>query len=139
MIIINNYYRVVTGLRFKKVNRIIHLQIQEGDLLPRGYINASTVSWKPIANYSLLDRGIQNGKDYHTMSWSNRSMDLDDLIVDAGSVVTGIRYRVIGSHMNFEIQATEMDFATGKLLDPELNSHWISNDNTDKSSIDSDG
>ncbi|XP_062130809.1 uncharacterized protein LOC133841967 [Drosophila sulfurigaster albostrigata] len=40
--------KVVTGVRFVKSNRVFHLQIQQGQLLPRGFIKASTVEWKPL-------------------------------------------------------------------------------------------
>ena len=74
--------RVVTGIRFRKVNQIIHMQIQEGELLPRGYIDQSTVHWKPIEEFSVLDRNVKNGIDYHTLSWEKRGLDLDDLVHD---------------------------------------------------------
>lgn len=123
----------MTGLRFVKSNRIIHVQIQEGELLPRGAINASTVNWKPISDYRLLDRGIKNGIDYHTLTWDKRKIDLDNLIAPQSHVVTGVRFRVIGSHLNFELCVTEADFVTGRLIDPLSTSIWISNDNTENS------
>lgn len=131
-----NYFanRVVTGLRFVKKNRVIHIQIQEGELQSRGLVNASTLSWKPMSEYKLLDRGIRNGLDYHTMSWDKRAIDLDDLIAPVNHVVTGVRLRVIGTHVNLEIRVTEADFATGRLIDPEETSFWKSNDNTESSS-----
>lgn len=115
------------------MNRIFHLQIQEGELLPRGQINASSVEWRPISDYKLLDRGIRNGQDYHTLSWDKRAIDLDDLIAPASHVVTGVRFRTVGTHLNFEIRVTELNFASGKLIDPETTSIWMSNDNTDSS------
>lgn len=124
----------MTGVRFKKVNRIIHIQIQEGELQARGFVNASTLSWKPVSDYKLLDRGIRNGLDYHTMSWDKRAIDLDDLVAPNSHVVTGIRLRVVGTHLNLEIRVTEADFATGRLIDPEETSFWKSNDNTESSS-----
>lgn len=125
----------MTGFRFVKSNRIIHIQIQEGKLLPRGTIDESTVRWVPISDYKLLDRGIRNGQDYHTMSWDKRSIDLDDLIAPQSHVLTGIRFRVIGTHLNLEIRVTELNFATGELIDPEVKSIWMSNDNTDSSAV----
>lgn len=100
--------------------------------MPRGMINAATLQWKPISNYSLLDRGIVNGVDYHTMAWDKRAIDLDDLIAPPSHVVTGVRFRTVGAHLNFEIRQTEFNFATGK-LDSEIPSVWESNDNTDTS------
>lgn len=126
--------RVVTGLRFVKKNRVIHIQIQEGELQTRGQINATSLNWKPVSEYKLLDRGIRNGLDYHTMSWDKRAIDLDELIAPVNHVVTGVRMRVIGTHLNLEIRVTEADFTTGRLIDPEETSFWKSNDNTESSS-----
>lgn len=97
-------------------------------------MNASTLSWKSVSDYKLLDRGIRNGLDYHTMSWDKRAIDLDDLIAPSSHVVTGLRFRVIGTHLNLEIRVTEADFSTGRLIDPEATSFWKSNDNTESSS-----
>lgn len=124
----------MTGFRFVKKNRIIHIQVQEGELQERGFINATTLQWKAISDYKLLDRGIRNGLDYHTMSWDKRAMDLDDLIAPINHVVTGVRLRIIGTHLNLEIRVTEADFNSGKLIDPETTSFWKSNDNTESSS-----
>ncbi|KAJ8946873.1 hypothetical protein NQ318_006783 [Aromia moschata] len=96
--------RVVTGLRFVKKNRIIHLQIQEGD-----------------------------GQDYHILSSEKLAIDLDDLEADEGSIFTGVRFKEIGSHLNFEIFTTKFDFDTGKLLNPTSTSIWKDNPNTDSS------
>jgi len=126
--------RVVTGLRFRKFNRIIHLQIQEGELGPRGSINDSTLQWKPMSDYNLLDRGVKNGVDYHTLTWDKRSIDLDDLKAPSSHVITGCRFRKVGTHLNFEVRITEVDFKSGRLLDPLTTSLWISNDNTVQSS-----
>lgn len=81
--------RVVTGLRFVKNNRIFHLQIQEGELLPRLNVNTSTVSWKPVENYTIIDRKIYDHQEFHTITWENRIVDLDDLEADDGYVLTG--------------------------------------------------
>ncbi|KAF7269607.1 hypothetical protein GWI33_017355 [Rhynchophorus ferrugineus] len=120
---------VVTGLRFVKKNRIIHLQIQEGQLLPRLQVNASTIKWKPVEDYKITDRKVFNGQDYHTLTWEKRAMDLDDLEADDGYVVTGVRFKEIGSHLNFEIYTTKFDFDTGKLKPDHCS--WKDNPNTD--------
>lgn len=124
--------RVVTGLRFRKVNRIIHLQIQEAQLMPRGNVNPTSVQWQPVSEYKILDRGIRNNVDYYTMAWDKRAIDLDDLKAPTSHVVTGVRFRIVGKHLNLEMRQTEVNFVTGKLVDPEA-SVWISNDNTETS------
>lgn len=129
--------RVLTGLRFRKVNRIIHIQVQQGELLPRGNINASSVEWVPIQDYRLLDRGIRNGIDYFTMNWTHRAIDLDDLksTLRKDQVVTGVRFRTLGRHLRLEVRFTEFDFNTGKLLD-ESTQIWVSSENTENSAGD---
>ncbi|XP_014085940.3 uncharacterized protein orion isoform X2 [Bactrocera oleae] len=126
--------RVVTGLSITKQNRIFHLQIQEGELLPRGNINRSSLTWKPVESYQIFDRDVRNGRDYHTLSYESRSMDLDDIYTDDNSfIVIGVRWRVVGAHLNLEAKLAEFDFKMGKLINPETNSFWKSNDNTDVS------
>lgn len=124
----------MTGLRLVKSNRIFHLQIQEGELMPRGVINQSSLEWKPVEKYNIFDRDVKKGVDYHTLSYESRSIDLDDVNTDDNSfVVTGVRFRLVGAHLNLEAYYTEFDFKTGQLIQPEINSYWKSNDNTDVS------
>lgn len=110
----------------------MHLQIQEGVMNPRGLINETTLQWVPVKNYTIRDSGVRNGIDYHTMTWDKRSIDLDELKGDASHVVTGIRFRLVGSHLNLEVRFTEADFEEGKLVDIDK-STWRSNDNTGNS------
>ncbi|GLG92569.1 Uncharacterized protein GBIM_00223 [Gryllus bimaculatus] len=126
---------VVTGLRFVKKNRVIHLQIREGALLPRGAINASSVRWRPVDDYHITDAGVQNTRDYHTLSWEQRAIDLDDLEAPPGHVVTGVRFRNVGTHLNPEIMVAPLNFSAGTLVKPHEKSMWMSNDNTDGAMI----
>ncbi|XP_055914156.1 uncharacterized protein LOC129947566 isoform X2 [Eupeodes corollae] len=126
--------KVITGLRFVKHKRVFHIQIQEGQLLPRGNVNQSTLSWKPVEDYQIFDRGVSNGYDYHTLAWDKRAIDLDDIEGDDVShVVTGIRLRVVGAHLNLEARLSEYNFESGELVSPRTSSFWKSNDNTDVS------
>lgn len=72
-----------------KKNRIIHLQIQEGELGERGKIKNGTLRWVPVDDFKITDKNIYNGKDYHTLSSEKRAIDLDNLEADDGHVVTG--------------------------------------------------
>ncbi|XP_063233329.1 uncharacterized protein LOC134537042 isoform X1 [Bacillus rossius redtenbacheri] len=126
---------VVTGLRFVKDNRVIHLQIQEGALLPHGEINETSLSWRPVDDYRISDSDVHNGEDYHTLSWEQRAIDIDDLMVPAGHVLTGVRFRRVGTHMNLEIMATPINFTEGILIQPKEKSLWHANDNTDASLV----
>ncbi|XP_044261295.1 uncharacterized protein LOC123009206 isoform X2 [Tribolium madens] len=108
--------RVVTGLRFIKHNKIIHLQVQEGKLLERGYIDPKTVRWVPPENYKTIDKDIYEGQDYHTISWEKRSIELSEIVVEEGSVVTGVRFKKTSfGSLDLEVLITEFNFNTGKL------------------------
>ncbi|XP_067003100.1 uncharacterized protein orion [Anabrus simplex] len=127
--------KVVTGLRFVKINRVIHLQIQEGGLLPHGNINASSLQWRPVDDYKITDSNVRNERDYHTLSWEQRAIDLDDLEAPPGHVLTGVRFRNVGTHLNPEIMVTPLNFTAGVLIKPQEKSMWLSNDNTDASLV----
>ncbi|KAL7729796.1 hypothetical protein ACLKA6_014660 [Drosophila palustris] len=122
--------KVLTGLRFVKKNRVFHLQIQQGKLLPFGVIDETTLDWKPLDEYHIDDKNIAEGVDYHTMDYSSRSIDLDNIMNtgDNSFVVTGICFRVLGSHLFLMARFCKFDFKTGKLLQPEINCKWQSND-----------
>ncbi|XP_051862933.1 uncharacterized protein LOC127565966 isoform X2 [Drosophila albomicans] len=94
--------KVVTGVRFVKKNRIFHLQIQQGQLLPRGAINESTVEWVPIDDFKITDPDVCDGVDYHSLSHQERGIDLDEISTLDGqaSVVTGLRLRVLSGRLN---------------------------------------
>lgn len=117
--------KVITGLRFVKIRRVIYIQIQEGSLLPHGMINASTVEWKPVNT---------NKPDYK-MSWEKRSIDLDDLEAPEGHALTGIRFQEVGTHLNMEIMVSPIIFNKGSLKRPTELSYWIGNANTDSAHV----
>lgn len=126
-------FRVVTGVRFLKENQIVHIQIKEGVLGERGKIDAKTVAWKKIDNYTIFDANVKSGIDYHTIMWEKRAIDLDDLDAPGDHLLTGLKFRLIGAHLNLEIRMTPFNFTTGKLV-PER-SLWHSHDNTENSEV----
>lgn len=63
------------------------MQIQEGQLLERGKINTTNTRWVPVEDYTIYDKGIRDGRDYHTLAWDRREVDLDDLTAPVGHVV----------------------------------------------------
>ncbi|XP_018339502.1 PREDICTED: uncharacterized protein LOC108746909 isoform X1 [Trachymyrmex septentrionalis] len=127
--------KVITGIRLKKINQIIHIQIQEGQLLPRGGINESTIEWQPVDAFSIMDSHIRNGVDYHTIVWEKRAVDLDDLSAVPDHLLTGVRFRMVGSRLNLEIMITPFNFTSGSLIRPEEKSFWHSNDVTDRTEL----
>ena len=123
--------RLVTGLKFVKKNRVVHIQIQDGEALPKGLVNESTIQWQPITPVSVVkgqEESIEDGLGYATLRYEERALDLDDLIAPKGHAITGLRFRKLGGHLNLEIQASPIDFSTG-VIDAER-AIWVSNDNT---------
>ncbi|XP_069158749.1 uncharacterized protein [Procambarus clarkii] len=119
---------VVTGVQFIKFKRVIHLQIQQGQALPQGHVNSTTLQWVDVEPISIISTAYVEGTHYKKLSYEDRSIDLDRLTAPGEHVVTGVRFRILGSHINFEAQITPVNYTTGK-LDP-FKSYWISNDNT---------
>ncbi|ODN05047.1 hypothetical protein Ocin01_01561 [Orchesella cincta] len=107
-------------------NRVVHLQIEEGVPTAEGLVIEETTKWKPVPRVDKHNKTQAIQLDY-----TQRAFDLDELLVPLHHVVTGVRFRVLGTHVNLEVRATQINPETGKLL--EKTSHWISNDNTPES------
>ncbi|XP_046619021.1 uncharacterized protein LOC124304604 isoform X3 [Neodiprion virginianus] len=122
--------KVITGIKFVKVNKMIHIQIEQGQLLASGTISNVT-EWKPVESYSIYSDGVIEGTDFLTLSWHQRAIDLDDLKAPPGHLLTGVKFRKLGAHINLEIMTTPFNFTTGILINPDTQSIWHGNDNTD--------
>lgn len=133
--------RIVTGVTLTKQNGIIHLAIAERTMLPYGQVETTSdhtfyEPWKSSYEFfNIDDANVEENLDYFTLSYENRSINLDDVTVPKGSLVTGVRFQVndIG-HITLNVRATPFDFITGKLKDL-TNSVWISNPNSGKTEI----
>ncbi|KAH8381533.1 hypothetical protein KR093_007469 [Drosophila rubida] len=113
--------KVVTGIRFVKKNRVFHLQIQQGKLLPRTLIDESTLEWKPVDDYKITDPHVSAGIDYHKLSYENRSINLDavDRYPEVTRLVTGVGFEVIEGHLNLRVHYNNFNFETGELVDTD--------------------
>lgn len=127
-----------------KRNGIIQFSIAERDLLPYGEAILSTdtwrdnIVWKVAQQFNVSDNHTRNGIDYHTLTWENRSVNLDTVTVPVGQVVTGVRFnRNHAGHLILEVRATEIDLEAGKLINIE-NSMWLSNSMGGKHRINTD-
>lgn len=65
------------------------MQIQEGQLTKYGEITPTTTRWAPISKFTILDKGVREGHDYHLLQFDQREVDLDDLTAPVGHVVVG--------------------------------------------------
>nr|XP_053657234.1 uncharacterized protein LOC128706306 [Cherax quadricarinatus] len=119
---------VVTGVQFTKQRKVVHIQVQQGQALPQGLVNMSTVDWVDVEPVNLISQSYEDGRHYKKLSYEERSIDLDRLMAPENHVVTGVRFRMLGTHVNLEIRITPVNYTTGKLQ--PYKSYWISNDNT---------
>ena len=92
-----------------------------------GGVDESTRAWKPVPTISDTNLTL-NTKEVYTMSYEQRAMDLDTLSAPEGHVLTGLKLRNIGGHLNLEIQVTPIKFTTAELMKDQ--SIWVANDNT---------
>lgn len=66
---------------------MIHLQIQQGQLQSFGKINKTSLQWIPVPRFEILDKGVVDGTDYHTLSNERREIDLDDVFAPVDHIV----------------------------------------------------
>ncbi|KAK0174921.1 hypothetical protein PV327_010628 [Microctonus hyperodae] len=144
---------IVTGIKFVLADKMIHLQIKQGKLLPSGRVDIISQKWNPVERFRydpvdtygggfyLLKNNNQEefmkvGKD-HTFIYKKQHMIyLDDLYAGSNYVVTGVRFNHADpnnidddgwnlSAVQLEIYVTEFDFDSGILNDDFDSSRWI--------------
>lgn len=109
--------RVVTGVRLIKENGVIQLSISQRTLMAFGQTDESEQdTWKvSFYQFAATDHGPVNDVDYFTISYENRSINLDDLVLPQGKLVTGVRFHNLNGHLVLQIRATDFDYFTGRL------------------------
>lgn len=125
-----------------KQNGIIHLAIAERTLLPYGQaeiISDSHSFYEPWRSsyefFNIYDSDIEENIDFVRLTYENRSINLDDVVVPKDTLVTGVRFRVTSTgHITLDVRATPFDFVSGKLRDLS-HSVWISNPNCGQTEI----
>lgn len=97
---------VVTGIRFLKKGRIIHIFVSERKIERFGKIEVTNSNDTYISDYNFVieDSGVEEGKDYHKLTWHHRIIELDTIIAPPNEVVTGARFRVVNNRLRFEIR-----------------------------------
>lgn len=125
------HFRVVTGIRLVKENGVIQLSISERTLRPFGQTDESEQdTWKlPYEQFAVTDIGVIEDVDYATLTYENRAINLDDLYLPQGKVVTGVRFqRSDNGHLELAIRATDFDFFNGRLINASEPQKWWKND-----------
>lgn len=133
--------RIVTGVTITKLNGVFHLVISERNLLPFGQAEVMppypfTETWKTADNIFNGGPGhvVGDSVDYYTMTYTNRSINLDYVTAPKDHLVTGVRFRIVDGKITLDIRATKFEFSTGRLMN-QKNSMWVSNPNGGKVKI----
>lgn len=116
--------RIVTGVSIVKRNRMFQFIIAESTLLPYGNLNTTITHENGESNannrylghqeFSIDSPEVQNGVDFHTLTYQKRSINLDSVHAPAGKLVTGVRFHVLDDGvLTIQIRATDFDYETG--------------------------
>lgn len=121
---------MITGVALRKHNRVIQFSVIERDILPDAEVDPvvryGPNAWK-ISDFDYLKSSeSKEGVDYHTLTWDNRSMNLDTIVLPSNQVLTGVRFILIDGRLALQIRGTDIDFNTWKLMNLEQ-SVWINN------------
>ena len=104
----------------------MHIEIQQGTLLPGGKIDENSVYWKGADDYTLSDKNVKPGVDYHTIKWEQRGINLDDVKAPSESLITGLKFNLVGKNLTLQIRSTKFELETGKLV-LSKDSSWLEN------------
>ncbi|KAL7289668.1 hypothetical protein TKK_0016395 [Trichogramma kaykai] len=115
--------KVIVGIRLKKIDGIFYLQIQEAVLLPSGTVDPKTKSWARINTYKRTDGNVREGVDYFRLSWDHSSVELDDIVLNGDSVVTGVKFTFAQGLLRLEVRGHRFDYKQGKLKIPNYSWH----------------
>lgn len=123
--------RIITGIAFRKLNRVIQFVISERELFGYGRVDTTHMrkqTWKNESIDFLTDPRSRNGIDYHTLTREHRSINLDTVNIPTSMVLTGVRLQLHDNRLMLEVRGTEFDFHTGHLknLDKSI---WFNNVN----------
>lgn len=94
---------MVTGIRFLKKNRIIHIFIKERTLGPNGKIEwdgDNDELWLSDYKFVKEDSGVKEGVDYHELTWSNRAIEIDTIRAPADEGSQSIDYNQFTNNNN---------------------------------------
>lgn len=103
---------MVSAVALRKFQGIFHFVIVERELKPYATLNVvSNPTWhlfNKVDYFNIHDATVREGIDYHTLTWQNRSINLDTVELPTGKVVTGIRMRVINGAISLQVRGMQL-------------------------------
>ncbi|XP_057333672.1 uncharacterized protein LOC130672909 [Microplitis mediator] len=144
---------VVTNVKFSNQDDMIHLQIEQGRLLPEGKIDEATIQMVPLGKFGYLQNTpegsivllddddsaeqtyLEFDTDYTYLGYNRDKFFIDDIIAQPNYVVTGVKLgqqepnpenRNNKSPIQLEIHVTYFNYHDGRLnATKEKPSFWM--------------
>lgn len=116
------------------MNGVVHLTAVERTLLQNAVLNTTDSNLVSNYTFKIDDVGVREGIDYYTLTYENRTLNLDTITAARDQLVTGVRFRVHSGSVHLEARFTYFDEATGK-LDLTTPSIWKMNSNVKRNKI----
>ncbi|XP_043231393.1 uncharacterized protein LOC122386344 [Amphibalanus amphitrite] len=113
--------KIVTGVRLVKLDNVFYIQLEQAEAAADGYVNSSTTQWQPIERRIDTNRD-EEGRDYVRLSYSQRSVLLQELRGQENQVLTGAAFHMVGGHLTVRAQVTNIS-ETGALV--ASSSGWL--------------
>lgn len=110
------------------------MEATERILSPHNQLEPNSKNVVSNSNFTLNDPDVRENTDYYTMTYDNRTLNLDTIVAKGDQIVTGVRFRVHSDSVHLEVRFTYYDEATGK-LDLSTESEWKMNSNTNRTII----
>lgn len=107
------YFRVLSSARFRAINGIIYIQIQQAALTKNNFIDNSTIEWRPVKTCQETSRTWLRPKDF---------IQLDDIKV-VGNLPTGLKLTKVKNE-NDEWESLKLSVIMRSISDEnQQNSH----------------
>lgn len=118
--------RVVTGVSLVKSNHLIQLVISQRTLLPYGQARIDEKNtWKfAKRQFNITNPTAIVNRDFHILSYENRSIALHSVTAPENKVITGVRFHVIDGVLTLQIRVTDFNYHSGQLEHLEY-TEWL--------------
>lgn len=134
--------RVVTNVKLRKKDNVVHIQIQQGTLEAEGSVDEDSLEWVPLGKFirSVSEDAegfywtdneqtlpLTEDQDYTYVADDRAELNLDDILVETGYIVTGVKFErqnlnpkegLNKSPLRLKVHGTKFDYVEGKLSIP---------------------
>lgn len=118
-------------MRLYAQHGVYQFGISEGELKPHAEVSQFSKTHSSGHDFSTSEEDKGVGIDYFALTYENRSINLDDVLVPTGKVVTGVRFAHRNGHILLEVRGTDFDYEGGRLKNIDA-SVWYSNEDGGK-------